>query len=92
MPRGENQDVVANLFTRLHSEFEEQAPQIIEVMVECLGKSRITFPDFDYLYRLQRDRLIINEFNGANHSELEIKYRLSKSRLRDILKKQRAHV
>jgi len=87
MPRGENKEVIADLFDRLHTEFGKLAPQIIQVMVASLGGSRVTFPDVEFLYRQERDRRIENEFTGVNYDELAIKYRLSTRHVRDILKK-----
>ncbi|WP_020675542.1 Mor transcription activator family protein [Geopsychrobacter electrodiphilus] len=86
MPRGENKEAIADLFDQLHIEFEDLAPRIIKVMISCLGKTRITFPDFDYIYRQERNRRIRNEFDGVNYEELAIKYRLRTRQIRSILK------
>ncbi len=86
MPRGENKEVIADLFDQLHTEFGKLAPQIIETMVICLGGSRVTFPDVEFLYRQERDHRIAIEFNGVNYDELAIKYRLSVRHVRNIVK------
>ncbi len=88
MPRRENQEVIADLFDRLHIEFGNLAPKIIEMMVISLGGSRVTFPDFDYLYRQERNRRVRVEFTGSNHEELAIKYRVKPRHVRRILNRE----
>jgi Mor family transcriptional regulator len=83
--RHENGEVIRELFDRLHREFGRMAPQIIQVMVECVGGCRLTFPDLQDLYRQERNRRITNEFNGGNHEELAIKYRLKVRQIRRIV-------
>ena len=39
-PRGENQDIIENLFVQLNKEFGSMAPQIINSLVEVLGGAR----------------------------------------------------
>jgi Mor family transcriptional regulator len=85
MTRSDHTDVIAQLFERLHNEFGRLAPQIIQVMVEVVGGYRMTFPDFHDLYRAERNRRIRNEFNGGNHAELGIKYRLKPRQIRRIV-------
>ena len=85
MSRGENQEVIEELFGQLHAKFGEFAPEIIKTLVEVLGGARLTFPDFDFLYRQERNRRIRNEFTGCNHEELAIRYRVSKKHVRRIL-------
>lgn len=86
--RGDNQEVIAELFDRLHAQFGNHAPEIIKTMVSVLGGTRITFPDFEYLYRKERNHRIRIEFNGTNHEELSIKYRVSQKHVRRILARQ----
>ena len=85
MSRGENQEVISELFDRLHAEFGAFAPDIIKMLINVLGGTRLTFPDFDYLYRQERNRRIRNEFTGGNHEELAIRYRVSRKHVRRIL-------
>ena len=84
-PRGDNQDIIEELFTQLQGEFGSLAPRIINKMVEILGGSRITFPDLKYLYRQERDRRIRIEFDGTNHEELALKYGIKPRWVREIL-------
>lgn len=83
--RGENQEIIEELFSQLHGEFGALAPRIINKMVSVLGGSRITFPDLKYLYRQERDRRIRIEFTGTNHEELAIKYGIKTRWVREIL-------
>lgn len=85
MTRQENSEAVAQLFDRLHAEFGRLAPAIIRVMAESVGGCRLTFPDLEDLYRAERNRRIIIEFNGVNLEELSIKYRLRKRWIRKIV-------
>jgi len=85
MTRAEHTEVVTELFSRLHGEFGNMAPQIIQVMVEVVGGYRITFPDFQHLYRAERNRRLKIEFTGRNHQELAIKYRLKVKQVRRIV-------
>jgi len=86
--RHENGEVIRELFDRLHREFGRLAPQIIKVMAESVGGVRLTFPDLQDLYRQERDRRIHLEFNGGNHEELAILYRLRPRQIRKILNKK----
>ncbi len=85
MTRHEHQEIIAQLFDRLHREFGRMAPQIIQVMVECVGGCRLTFPDLQDLYRAERNKRICHEFNGGNLEELALKYRLKPRQVRYIL-------
>lgn len=85
MTRSDNSEVVSQLFDRLGREFGRLAPQIIQVMVECVGGCRLTFPDLQDLYRQERNRRIRNEFTGGNWEELSIKYRLKIRHVRNIV-------
>lgn len=84
-PRGDNQEIIEELFNQLHGEFGSLAPRIINKMVAVLGGSRITFPDLKYLYRQERDRRIRIEFTGVNYEELSLKYRIKTRWVREIL-------
>jgi len=83
--RNETTDAASQLFARLHSEFGRLAPAIIQVMVECVGGCRMTFPGLQDLYREERNRLIRKEFTGANYEELAIRYRLRVRHVRRII-------
>ncbi len=85
MTRHEHQEIIAQLFDRLHREFGRMAPQIIQVMVECVGGCRLTFPDLQDIWRQERNRRIRLEFNGANVEELAILYRLTPRMVRYIV-------
>lgn len=85
MTRAEHTEVVTELFSRLQGEFGNMAPQIIQVMVEVVGGYRITFPDFQDLYRAERNRRLRTEFTGGNYQELAIKYRLRVRQVRRIV-------
>lgn len=88
MTRSDNSEAIALLFDRFHCEFGGLAPQIIQIMVECIGGCRLTFPDFRDLYRAERNRRIRNEFTGANYQELAILYRLTPRQVRHIINNQ----
>ncbi len=85
MPRGENLTTIEDLFSQLHVEFGAMAPKIIKTLIMVLGRTRITFPDFEYLYRAERNRRIKAEFRGANHEDLAIRYGLKVRQIRRIL-------
>ncbi len=85
MTRSEHHEVIEQLFDRLHGEFGRLAPQIIQVMVECIGGCRLTFPDLQNLYRTERNRRIKNEFRGNNIEELALLYRLKPRQVRNIV-------
>jgi Mor family transcriptional regulator len=86
MTRSDNTEVVAQLFDRLHGEFGRLAPQIIQVIAEMVGRTRVTFPGLDDLYRSERNKRIRNEFIGTNYEELAIKYRLRVRQVRRIIR------
>lgn len=85
MTRSEHTEAVQELFRRLQGEFGNMAPQIIKVMVDVVGGYRITFPDLQDLYRMERNRCIRSEFTGCNHQELAFKYRLKVKQVRRIV-------
>lgn len=85
MTRSDHQEAIAQLFDRLHNEFGRFAPQIIQIMAECVGGCRLTFPDLQDLYRSERNRRIRNEFRGNNIEELSILYRLRPRQIRNIV-------
>ncbi|WP_305043865.1 Mor transcription activator family protein [Geoalkalibacter sp.] len=85
MTRGDNAEILAQLYDRLHREFGRLAPVIIQVYAEEVGGLRLTFPDLQTLYRTERNRRIRVEFDGANTEELAIKYRLKKRQVRRIV-------
>ena len=83
--RSENSEAIDQLFERLHQELGNLAPMIIRLMVDSIGGMRITFPDLQDLYRQARNRQIRHEFNGVNHIELGVKYRLKPRQIRRIV-------
>lgn len=85
MTRTGNSDVIQEVFIRLNQEFGNLAPQIIRVLVGCMGGVRLTFPDLEDLYRQERNRRIKNEFTGFNYEELAIRYRLKCRQVRRIV-------
>jgi Mor family transcriptional regulator len=54
-------------------------------LVEELGGSCLYLPKTDKIYIQLRNQRIQKEFNGANHKELSKRYKLSTSRIRQIL-------
>jgi Mor family transcriptional regulator len=56
---------------------------------EYLGGSRFYFRKIDGLLMDKRDDRIRKEFNGGNHLELARRYRLTETRIRDILARKR---
>jgi Mor family transcriptional regulator len=85
----EHREVIRELFDRLREEFGHEAPRIIQILVEAVGGMQIRIPDLSYLYRQERNRRIRNEFNGRNHEELAIKYRLKIRWVRRIINSQK---
>ena len=85
MTRSGNSELIQETFTRLHQEFGNMAPRIIQILVECAGGVRLTFPDLQDLYRQERNRRIRIEFTGFNYEELAIKYRLKCRQVRRIV-------
>lgn len=83
--RGENREVIEELFSRLQAEFGSLSPRIIKIIVEVAGGTRMTFPDLKFLWRQERNRRIRIEFDGRNYEELGIKYGLKIRRVREIL-------
>jgi Mor family transcriptional regulator len=56
---------------------------------EYLGGTRFYFRKIDGLLMDKRDERIRKEFNGGNHVELARRYRLTETRIRDILSRKR---
>lgn len=80
-----NPGLIDELFIRLQEEFGGQGPIIFQKLIEILGGSRVTFPDFKYLWRRERDRRIRNEFDGRNYQELAERYDLKTRWVREII-------
>lgn len=59
---------------------------VIEIC-EKFGGCQIYFPKSNSLYRKNRDNIIKDEFNGKNLRELSIKYKISETQIRNIIKK-----
>jgi len=85
MTKNCNHEAIEELFTCLHRKFGELAPVIIETIVDCVGDLRLTFPGLQDIYRMERNKRLRNEFNGANYEELAIRYRLKCRQVRRII-------
>lgn len=76
-------------------------PEMLRKMAEQIGVEKfsevvynfgglnIYFPKFENLTAPARNRLIIREFNGGNYDELALKYRVTESWVRQIVKQDR---
>ena len=85
------QDLITRIVERLHQEFgPKQTVYIIRALAEEIGGVRISFPDLDDLYRMERDQRITTEYNGANLHELAQRYRLHHTQVRRIVCSQGA--
>lgn len=85
MSRTGNHEAIEELFACLQREFGNMTPLIIQTLVNCVGGIRLTFPDLQDLYRAERNKRIRKEFQGFNHEELGIKYRLHPKQIRRIV-------
>ena len=86
MIRSVHHEAIEELFTCLQQEFGNLAPLIIKTLVNCVGGTRITFPNLQEMYRVERNRRIRQEFNGINYDELGFKYRLHPRNIRRIVR------
>jgi Mor family transcriptional regulator len=59
----------------------------MQMLFTFLGGLRMTIPDLEELYRRERNRRLRDEFHGANHEELALKYKISTQHVRNILKR-----
>lgn len=85
MTKSCNHEAIEQLFDCLQREFGNIAPHIIKTLVNCVGGLRLTFPDLQDIYRVERNKRIRNEFTGFNHEELANKYRLKPRQIRRIV-------
>jgi Mor family transcriptional regulator len=86
--RTENHEALQALFERLCSDLGESSGKIIiKTIIQELGGLRVCFPDFEELYRDDRNRRIRNLFNGRNYNELAIMFGLHVRQIRRITKK-----
>ena len=96
MPKSDNREALQDWFRSLFATFGE-APGtiIINSFVSYCGGLRISIPDFEDLYREERDRRIRAAFNGSNYSELAERFtnfkgeRLSVRQIRYIIDGER---
>lgn len=85
MPRKQTKELLDKLRHELNLRYGEMTPEIFTTIIATLGGMRITFPNNDHFYRMDRDRLICKEFNGQNYAYLASKYRLSIKQIRKII-------
>ncbi len=84
--KSENRDALDRLFRRLTADFGIASGQaVIKTIIEELGGLRVTIPDLHDLFREERNRRIITQFNGANHAELAERYGLRVRQIRNIV-------
>lgn len=82
-------ELLGQIVARLHHEYGIcQTLQIVRVLAEEIGGVRISFPDIQELNRMERDRRIACEFNGANLDELALRYRLHRRQVRRIVRER----
>ncbi len=73
MPKDDK--VVFGLFRRIYKKFGEvSGDEIVRTIVHECGGLRVSIPDHQDLYRIERDRKIRALFNGANHRELSLMF------------------
>lgn len=88
MSRTGNRRVIVELFEDLVSKYgEEHGEGIINMIVGKCGGIRLTFPGFEELYRLGRDRVIRRQFQKGNVSitALMVEHNLSRPQVKRIL-------
>jgi len=74
------------MFERAYEQFgNEGGEAVIRFIIQELGGLRVRVPDFDALYRKDRDRRIREEFTGSNHAELAIRWGIKKRQVRRIV-------
>lgn len=54
-------------------------------LCEVLGGTLVYIPSIKTLEKIQRNKAIINEFNGANYKELSRKHKISEPYLRKLI-------
>lgn len=80
-------DALQRWMRRMHQDYGDKSGQaIVKSFLEECGGCRLRVPDLYDLYRLDRDRIIKNKFNGANYEELAINFNLSVWQIRRIIK------
>lgn len=63
----------------------EEAQNVIAVISHYFGGRNIYLPKGDRLWRAMRNIAIFKAFNGSNHTELSIKYKLSVTMIYNII-------
>ena len=79
-------DALQRWMNRMHKDLGDKSGQaIVKSFLEECGGCRLRVPDLYDLYRLDRDRIIKNKFNGTNHEELAICFSLTVRQIRRIV-------
>lgn len=77
---------ILRLRERLEKEFlRPMVDHFFRVLAEELGGVRMTLPSLRDHYRMERNRRIRNEFNGANLDDLAIRYRMTVRQVRRVV-------
>lgn len=76
---------ILRLFERLRREQGDAAKKIIDTIIAEIGGMRLTIPDLKDLWRIERNRRIRKQFDGANIEELSIRFNLDKRHIRRIV-------
>jgi Mor family transcriptional regulator len=77
---------VFELFCQITQRFDEPvAEECINMIIAELGGIRVTVPSQEHIYRQDRNLKIRKLFNGANISELALRFELSVTQIRRIV-------
>lgn len=86
----DNREALQEWFRALLANFgEASGAAIIKSFVSHCGGLRISVPDFEDLYREERDRRIRAAFNGKNYGELSERFGISARQVRYIIDGER---
>jgi Mor family transcriptional regulator len=87
MPKNDNREALESFFVRLEKEHPlPVAKRVVYAFIQECGSLRISVPDFNDIFRMQRDAKIRAAFNGGNHKELMARWGMSASQIRRIVK------
>ena len=90
MPKYDTHDPLHDWFHSLLTDFgEASGTAIIRSFIAHCGGCRISVPDFDDLYRQERDRKIRTAFTGSNYNELAERWGISVRQVRYIIDGER---
>jgi len=78
------EDLPEDLQQMAHLVGLENTLKIVERFAGC----QIYIPKPESVARFARDRRVIEEFNGCNHRQLALKYNLTESMIREILRQR----